>query len=81
MRAHEDVAGMQRALQKVLFGLRDVDPSQRSFWQGVGWHQGEAIYTHLVNAVNGLEKGETVAAIVQVGTACTDVLQDKSLHL
>lgn len=67
MWAHEDVAGVQRALQKVLFGLGDVDPSQWSFWQCVGWHESKAVNTHLVNAVNGLEKGEMVTGIL--GTA------------
>lgn len=54
---------MQGALQKVLFSLRDVDPSQRGFWQRVGWHKSKAIDTHLVDAVNGLEKGETAAGV------------------
>lgn len=76
MWAHEDVAGVQRALQKVLLGLGDVDPSQRSFWQCVGWHQSKAVNTHLVNAVNCLERGEMVTDIP--GTA---TLQDKPLDL
>lgn len=66
MRAHEDVAGVQGALQKVLFRLRDVDPSQRGFWQCVSWHKSKAIDTHLVDAVDGLEKEETVAGVTGV---------------
>jgi len=47
-----------------------MDPSQRSFWQRVGWHKSKAIYTHLVNAVNCLEKGKMVTWILGTTGEC-----------
>lgn len=55
MRTHEDVAGMQGALQKALFGLRYVDATQRSFRKCVGRNQSQAVHPNLVDAVDSLE--------------------------
>lgn len=55
VRAHEDVAGMQGALQEALFGLRYMDSSQGSLRKCVGRHQGQAVHPDLMNAVYGLK--------------------------
>lgn len=55
VRAHEDVAGVQGALQEALFGLRYVDAAQGSLRERVGRHQSQAVDPDLVDAVYGLE--------------------------
>lgn len=55
VRAHEDVAGVQGALQEALFGLRYVDAAQGSLRKRVGRHQSQAVHPDLVDAVYGLE--------------------------
>lgn len=54
MWAHEDIAGVQVSLQKVLLGFTDVDASEGRLWEGVGWDKREAVQTNLVDTVNGL---------------------------
>lgn len=54
VRTHEDVAGMQGALQETLLSLRYVDATQRSFRKIVGRNKSEAVHPNLVDAVNGL---------------------------
>ena len=56
--AHEDIAGVQRALQEELLGLGQVDPPQRGLGQGVGRHQRQAVNPHLVNAIYSLGSQE-----------------------
>lgn len=58
VRAHEDIAGVQIALQKVLLGFTDMDASQWSLWEGVGRDEGEAVQADLVDAVDGLGRKE-----------------------
>lgn len=59
MRAHEDVAGVQGALQEALFCLRYMNATQGSLGKRVGRHQSQAVHPNLVDAVDGLEKTET----------------------
>ncbi len=54
MRAHEDITGVQVSLQKVLLGFTNVDASEGRFWEGVGWHECEAVQSDLVDTVDGL---------------------------
>lgn len=54
---HEDVAGVQAAVQEGLLGVRDVDATQRRFRERVGRNQGETIQAHLVDAVDSLKPG------------------------
>lgn len=62
MRAHEDIAGMQVALQEVLLGLTDVDPSERRLWEGVGWDERKAVQANLMNTVYGLYRKHTLVS-------------------
>lgn len=55
VRAHEDVAGVQGALQETLFGLRYMDAAERSLRKRVGRHKSQAVHPDLMNAVYGLE--------------------------
>lgn len=55
VRAHENIARVQRALQEALFCIRYMDATQRSFRKRVGRHQSQAVHSNLVDAVNGLE--------------------------
>jgi len=55
VRAHEDVAGVQGALQEALFGLRYVYATERSFRKGISRHKSQAVHPNLVDAVYGLE--------------------------
>lgn len=55
VRAHEDVAGVQGALQEALFGLRYMNAAQGSLGKCVGRHQSQAVHPNLVDAVYGLE--------------------------
>lgn len=57
---HEDVAGVQAAVQEGLLGVRDVDATQRRFRERVGRNQGETIQAHLVDAVDSLKPGSNV---------------------
>lgn len=65
--AHEDVAGVQGALQEALLGLRYVDAAQRSFGQRVGRHQSQTVHAYLVDAVYGLKQFKTNLAINNFG--------------
>ena len=56
MWAHEDIAGVQVSLQKVLLGFADVDASERSLWEGVGWDKRKAVQANLVDTVDGLQR-------------------------
>lgn len=56
--AHEDVAGVQPALQVQLLDLRQVDAAQRSLGQSVGRDQSQAEHAHAVDAVDGLRSGD-----------------------
>lgn len=62
MRTHEDVAGVQAAIQEGLLGVRDVNATQGCFRERVGRDQGQTVQAHLVDAVNGLEPGPNVKA-------------------
>lgn len=57
VRTHEDVAGVQAAVQEGLLGVRDVDATQGCFRKRVGRDQSQTIQAHLVDAVNGLTPG------------------------
>lgn len=57
VRAHEDIAGVQGALQEALFGLGYMDAAQRSLRKRIGRHQSQAVHSDLVDAVYGLETG------------------------
>lgn len=52
---HQDIAGVQRALQEKLLRFRQVNPTKRGFGKGICWHQGQAINSDLMYTVNGLE--------------------------
>lgn len=54
VRAHEDVAGVQGALQEALFGLRYMDAAEGSLGKRVSRHQSQAVHPNLVDAVYGL---------------------------
>lgn len=58
VRTHEDVAGVQAAVQEGLLGVRDVDATQGCFRERVGGDQGQTIQAHLVDAVNGLKQDQ-----------------------
>lgn len=53
---HQDVTRMQSTLQKALLCFWNMNSSERSLWQSVGWHQGKAVHTYLVNAINCLHR-------------------------
>ena len=54
MWAHEDIAGVQISLQKVLFGFINVDSSEWCLWEGVCWDESKAVKANLMDAVDGL---------------------------
>lgn len=62
VRAHEDVAGVQGALQETLFGLRYMDAAKRSLRKRVGRHKSQAVHPDLVDAVYGLETHKAIHA-------------------
>lgn len=51
---HEDVAWMKPSLQVQLFDFRQVDATQRSFGESIGWDQSQAEHTNPMDTVNGL---------------------------
>lgn len=55
VRAHEDIAWVQGALQEALFCVRYMDAAKRSFRKRIGRHQSQAVHPNLMDAVNGLE--------------------------
>lgn len=69
VRAHEDVAGVQVSLQKVLLGVTDVDASEGGLWEGVGWDERQAVQTDLVDTVNSLQG---LCTFVGVDARCRD---------
>lgn len=71
MRTHEDVAGVQAAIQEGLLGVRDVDATQGCFRERVGGDQGQTIQAHLVDAVNGLKPGANVGQSIHFNTLNT----------